>query len=137
MIIGINDEEKSLLIVDTVQKHFPNLKILARAAGRDHAYRLLRHGVEHIYRETLGSSLDLSVAALRILGVRAYEAQRVAKAFRDYDEQTVRDLAQYSEDESQLLAQAKERIRSLNELFEKERHRPHQPDAGWDPPSVP
>jgi monovalent cation:proton antiporter-2 (CPA2) family protein len=137
MIIGINDEEKSLLIVDTVQKHFPNLKILARAAGRDHAYRLLRHGVEHIYRETLGSSLDLSVAALRMLGVRAYEAHRVAKAFRDYDEQTVRDLAQYSEDESQLLAQAKERIRSLNELFEKERHRPHQPDAGWDPPSVP
>jgi monovalent cation:proton antiporter-2 (CPA2) family protein len=137
MIIGINDEEKSLLIVDTVQKHFPNLKILARAAGRDHAYRLLRHGVEHIYRETLGSSLDLSVAALRILGVRAYEAHRVAKAFRDYDEQTVRDLAQYSEDESQLLAQAKERIRSLNELFEKERHRTRQPDAGWDPPSVP
>jgi monovalent cation:proton antiporter-2 (CPA2) family protein len=134
MIIGINDEEKSLLIVDTVQKHFPNLKILARAAGRDHAYRLLRHGVEHIYRETLGSSLDLSVAALRILGVRAYEAHRVAKAFRDYDEQTVRDLAQYSEDESQLLAQAKERIRSLNELFEKERHRTRQPDAGWDPP---
>jgi monovalent cation:proton antiporter-2 (CPA2) family protein len=137
MIIGINDEEKSLLIVDIVQKHFPNLTILARATGRDHAYRLLRHGVEHIYRETLGSSLDLSVAALRILGVRAYEAQRVAKAFRDYDEQTVRDLAQYSEDESQLLAQAKERIRSLNELFEKERHRTRQPDAGWDPPSVP
>ena len=81
--------------------------------------------------------MDLSVAALRILGVRAYEAQRVAKAFREYDEQTVRNLAQYSEDESQLLAQAKERLRSLNELFEKERHRTRQPDAGWDPPSVP
>ncbi len=66
MIIAIDDEEKSLVIVDIVQKHFPNLKILARAKGRDHAYRLLRHGVEHIYRETLGSSLDLSVAALRI-----------------------------------------------------------------------
>jgi monovalent cation:proton antiporter-2 (CPA2) family protein len=137
MIIAINDEEKSLIIVDTVQKHFPNLKILARAAGRDHAYLLLRHGVEHIYRETLGSSLDLSVAALRMLGVRAYEAQRAAKAFRDYDEQTVRDLAQYSEDESQLLAQVKERLRSLDELFEKERHRTRQPDAGWEPPSVP
>jgi monovalent cation:proton antiporter-2 (CPA2) family protein len=137
MIIAIDDEEKSLLIVDTVQKHFPNLKILARAVGRDHAYRLLRRGVEHIYRETLGSSLDLSVFALRVLGVRAYEARRAAKAFRDYDEQTVRNLAQYSEDESQLIAQAKERLRSLNELFEKERHRTHQPDAGWDPPSVP
>jgi monovalent cation:proton antiporter-2 (CPA2) family protein len=137
MIIALNDEEKSLIIVDTVQKYFPNLKILARAAGRDHAYRLLRHGVEHIYRETLGSSLDLSVAALRMLGVRAYEAQRAAKAFRDYDEQTVRDLAQYSEDESQLLAQVKERFRSLEELFEKERRRTRQPDAGWEPPSVP
>jgi monovalent cation:proton antiporter-2 (CPA2) family protein len=137
IIIAIQDEEKSLIIVDTVQKHFPNLKILARAAGRDHAYRLLRHGVENIYRETLGSSLDLSVAALRMLGVRAYEARRAAKAFHDYDEETVRELAQYSEDESQLLVQAKERLRSLDELFDKERHRTRQPDAGWDPPSVP
>ena len=98
LIVAIDDEEKSLLIIDTAHKHFPNLKILARAAGRDHAYRLLSHGVEHIFRETLGSSLDLSVAALRMLGFRAYEAHRAAKAFRDYDEQTVRELAPFSED---------------------------------------
>jgi monovalent cation:proton antiporter-2 (CPA2) family protein len=135
MIIAIDDEEKSLLIVDTVHKYFPNLQILARAAGRDHAYRLLRHGVKNIFRETLGSSLDLSVAALRMLGFRAYEAQRAAKAFRDYDEQTVRELAQYSEDESQYIAKARERIRSLEEIFEMERHRTRPSDAGWDPPS--
>jgi monovalent cation:H+ antiporter-2, CPA2 family len=81
--------------------------------------------------------LDLSVAALRMLGVRAYEAQRAAKAFREYDEETVRELAQYSENESQLIAQARERIRSLDELFEMERHRTRQPDAGWEPPNVP
>jgi monovalent cation:proton antiporter-2 (CPA2) family protein len=135
IIIAIDDEEKSLVIVDTVQKHFPNLQILARAAGRDHAYRLLRHGVDRIFRETLGSSLDLSVAALRMLGFRAYEAQRVAKAFRDYDEQTVKELAQYSEDESKYIAKARERILSLEEIFEMERHRTRQPDIGWDPPS--
>src|SRR5580693_8006319 len=134
IIIAIDDEEKSLLIVETVQQHFPKLQILARAAGRDHAYRLLHHGVDHIFRETLGSSLDLSIAALRTLGFRAYEAQRSAKAFRDYDEQTVRELAQYSEDESQLIAQAKQRIRSLNEIFQTERHRPPPSDAGWDRP---
>jgi CPA2 family monovalent cation:H+ antiporter-2 len=117
------------------QKHFPNLQILARAAGRDHAYRLLKNGVKHIYRETLGSSLDLSVNALRLLGFRAYEAQRAAKAFRDYDEQTVRELAQFSEDETQLIARAKEQIRSLDEIFEMERHRNRPSDAGWDPPS--
>ncbi len=134
LIIAIDDEEKSLLIVDLVRKHFPNLQILARAAGRDHAYRLLKNGVQHIYRETLGSSLDLSVAALRTLGFRAYEAHRVAKAFRDYDEQTVLELAQYSEDESRYIEKARERIRSLEELFKMERHQTRPSDAGWDPP---
>jgi monovalent cation:proton antiporter-2 (CPA2) family protein len=136
IIVAIDDEEKSMLIVETVQQYFPKLQILARAAGRDHAYRLLHHGVDHIFRETLGSSLDLSVAALRMLGFRAYEAQRSAKAFRDYDEQTVRELAQYSEDESQLIAQAKQRIRSLDEIFQTERHRAPPSDAGWDPPQA-
>jgi monovalent cation:proton antiporter-2 (CPA2) family protein len=136
MIVAIDDEEKSLVIVDTVQKHFPNMQILARATGRDHAYRLLSHGVEHIFRETLGSSLDLSVAALRMLGFRAYEAQRAAKAFRDYDEQTVRELAQYSEDESKYIAKARERIRSLDEIFKMERHRARHSDSGWDPPTA-
>jgi monovalent cation:proton antiporter-2 (CPA2) family protein len=136
LIVAIDDEEKSLLIIETAQKHFPNLKILARAAGRDHAYRLLSHGVEHIFRETLGSSLDLSVAALRMLGFRAYEAQRAANAFRIYDEQTVRELAPYSEDQSKLIAQAKKRLRSMEELFEMERHRIRRSDAGWDRPSA-
>jgi monovalent cation:proton antiporter-2 (CPA2) family protein len=136
IIIAIDDEEKSLLIVEMVQKHFPKLQILARATGRDHAYRLLHHGVDHIFRETLGSSLDLSVAALRMLGFRAYEAHRAAKAFRDYDEQTVRELAQYSEDKSQWIVQAKQRIRSLEEIFQTERRRPPQSDAGWDPPQA-
>jgi voltage-gated potassium channel Kch len=135
MVIAIDDEEKSLEIVDMVHKHFPNLQILARAAGRDHAYRLLGHDVEHIFRETLGSSLDLSVVALRMLGFRAYEALRVARAFRDYDEQTVRELAQYSDDEPKMIAKAKERIRSLDELFKTERHRTATSDAGWNPPN--
>jgi voltage-gated potassium channel Kch len=137
IIIAIEDEEKSLVIVEIVQKHFPHLEILARAKGRDHAYRLLHQGVKHIFRETLGSSLDMSVAALRMLGVRAYEAQRAAKAFREYDEQTVRELAQYSENESQLIAQAKERLRSLDELFQTERRLTRQPDVGWEPPKAP
>jgi monovalent cation:proton antiporter-2 (CPA2) family protein len=136
LVVAVDDEEKSLLIIETAQKHFPNLKILVRAVGRDHAYRLLSHGVEHIFRETLGSSLDLSVEALRMLGFRAYEAQRAAKAFRIYDEQTVRELAPYSEDPSKLIAQAKERIRTMEELFEMERHRTRQSDVGWDRPSV-
>ncbi len=134
LVVAVGEEETSLLIIETAQKHFPNLKILARAFGRDHAYRLLEQGVENIFRETLGSSLDLSVAALRALGFRAYEAQRAARFFRDYDEQSVRALAQYAKNEKELIFQARERIQTLDQLMETERTRVHQPDSGWEPP---
>jgi len=134
LVVAVGEEETSLLIIETAQKHFPNLKILARAFGRDHAYRLLEQGVENIFRETLGSSLDLSVAALRALGFRAYEAQRAARFFRDYDEQSVRALAQYAKNEKELIFQAREQIQTLDQLMETERTRVHQPDSGWEPP---
>ena len=134
LVVAVGEEETSLLIIETAQKHFPNLKILARAFGRDHAYRLLEQGVENIFRETLGSSLDLSVAALRALGFRAYEAQRAARFFRDYDEQSVRALAQYAKNEKELIFQAREQIQTLDQLMETERTQVHQPDSGWEPP---
>ncbi len=134
LVVAVGEEETSLLIIETAQKHFPNLKILARAFGRDHAYRLVEQGVENIFRETLGSALDLSVAALRALGFRAYEAQRTARFFRDYDEQSVRALAPYAKNEKELISQTRERIQTLDQLMETERSLVHQPDSGWEPP---
>jgi monovalent cation:proton antiporter-2 (CPA2) family protein len=134
LVVAVGEEETSLLIIETAQKHFPNLKILARAFGRDHAYRLLEQGVENIFRETLGSALDLSVAALRALDFPAYEAQRAARFFREYDEQSVRALAPYAKNEKELISQTRERIQTLDQLMEIERSQVHQPDTGWEPP---
>jgi monovalent cation:proton antiporter-2 (CPA2) family protein len=134
LVVAVGEEETSMLIIETAQKHFPNLKIFARAFGRDHAYRLIEQGVENIFRETLGSALDLTVAALRALGFRAYEAARIARFFRDYDEQSVRDLAPYAKNEKELISQARERIQTLEQLMENERSRVRDLDTGWEPP---
>jgi monovalent cation:proton antiporter-2 (CPA2) family protein len=134
LVLAIDDEEKSMQMIETARKHFPNLTILARAKGRDHAYRLVREGVDHIFRETLGSALDAANAALRLLGVRAYEARRIVNAFRRYDEEGVRELAQYSDNPDELLLRARKRIETLEELFENERQRVGHADVGWDPP---
>jgi monovalent cation:proton antiporter-2 (CPA2) family protein len=140
LIIAIDNEDKTRQIIEAAQKHFPNLTILTRATGRDHADDLLHMGVTHIYRETLGSSLDLSVDALRFLGVRAYDALRATRIFRRYDEQGLRDLAKYSHEwdnnRDKYLARARERIENLDRLFEAERVRVRHDDSGWDPPSV-
>ncbi|MEZ0387153.1 MAG: monovalent cation:proton antiporter-2 (CPA2) family protein, partial [Verrucomicrobium sp.] len=76
LVLAIDDEDKALEIIDTVKQHFPNLKILARASGRLAAYEMVRRGVEYIYRETLGSSLDMAAQTLRLLGFPAHEALR-------------------------------------------------------------
>jgi monovalent cation:proton antiporter-2 (CPA2) family protein len=134
LVVAVGEEETSLLIIETAQKHFPNLKILARAFGRDHAYRLLEQGVENVFRETLGSALDLSVAALRALGFRAYESHRAARFFRDYDEQSVRELAPHAKNEKELISLARERIQTLDQLMEVERSQVRPSDPGWEPP---
>ena len=98
-VLAIDDEAKALEIIETVQREFPHLKILARATSRQHAYEIIRLGVNQVYRETLGSALDLSVDALRELGMDERRARRVAEIFREHDEASVREMAHLPEDD--------------------------------------
>jgi CPA2 family monovalent cation:H+ antiporter-2 len=136
LIIAIDDVDKSVQLTQTVQHEFPNLTMLVRAKDRDHAYQLINLGVRYIFRETLDSSLDLSVQALRLLGFGAYRANRAARTFKAYDEESVRDLAAFvNSDEKDFLGEIRRRVRTLDELFEAERAgQAFRYDKGWDPP---
>ena len=138
LVVAIDDVEGSLRLVELAQKHFPNLALLVRAKDREHAYRLIKIGVKDIFRETLESSLELGVKALRVLGFGAYRAHRAAHRFKEYDEETVRILSQYyGTDEKDFLGQVRKRVQTLDELFETERSGPIRPeDSGWDRPKV-
>jgi monovalent cation:proton antiporter-2 (CPA2) family protein len=138
LVIAINDVDSSLDLVRLVQKHFPKLKLLVRANDREHAYRLIKLGVTDIFRETLESSLQMSIQALRMLGFRAYQAHRAAHKFKEYDEETVRLLAEYyGTDENDFLGQIRKRVQTLDELFEAESTGAVDPlDPGWDRPKT-
>jgi voltage-gated potassium channel Kch len=138
LVVAIDDIEGSLRIVGLAQKHFPKLALLVRAKDREHAYRLIKMGVKGIFRETLESSLELSVQALRVLGFGAYRAYRAAHRFKEYDEETVQILSQYfGTDEKDFLGQVRKRVQTLDELFETERTGSVRPeDAGWERPKV-
>jgi voltage-gated potassium channel Kch len=112
-ILAIEDEAKSLQIIELVQRHFPRLQILARATSRQHAYELLRLGVTRVYRETLGSALDLSIDALRALGMTERAARRVAEIFREHDEASVREMAALPDDSEAYASTARKHIENL------------------------
>jgi voltage-gated potassium channel Kch len=133
-VLAIDDERKALELVDTIRKHFPHLTILARASGRAAAYELLNRGVQHVYRETLGSSLDLGTEALRLLGFRAYQAQRAARELKKHDEQAVRDLAAYWGDEKAYVNQARLRIEQFEQAMRNDQDADNATtDQGWEP----
>lgn len=132
LVIAVDEPEKSLTIVHLVRKHFPHLKILARAFDRRHAYELIQQGVEVVERETFGSALEMGVEALKVLGVRAYKAQRAANMFRQHDVDALYELAQVK-DENLLLARSRQLTQDLERLLQSdEQDRTHDIDRAWD-----
>ncbi len=137
LVLALDSPEKTRELVHTAAKHFPHLKILARASGRGDAYDLLDAGVEQVYRETLDTSLRMGVDALRHLGFRGYQALRAARTFRRHDEATVRELAAMRHDRKRYINVARERIEGLEEILRSDlEDRPDTVDAGWDVESL-
>jgi monovalent cation:proton antiporter-2 (CPA2) family protein len=137
LVLALDSPEKTLELVHTVRKHFPNLTILARADDRRDAYDLLDAGVTHVYRDTLDTSLRMGIDALQLLGVRAYQAHRAARIFRRHDEESVRMMAGLREDRARYIDAARERIADLErsllaDLADTSLDR----DAGWDAESL-
>jgi monovalent cation:proton antiporter-2 (CPA2) family protein len=119
-VLAIDDEAKAIQIIETVQREFPRLKILARATSRQHAYEILRLGVNQVYRETLGSALDLSVDALRELGIDERRARRVAEIFRAHDEASVRDMARLQDVDDAYVSIARKHIENLERALQSD-----------------
>ena len=134
LIVAVDDVEHCDRILHTVKTHFPHLTVMSRARGRPEAYELLDHGVDHVYRETVDTSLRMGVDAMRLLGHPGYAAHRSAMRFRRHDEQSVRELGQMRHDRNAYISAARERIHSLEELMldELEQHIDEERDASWD-----
>lgn len=132
-ILAIDDREKTLHIVELLHKHFPHLKILARAIDRRHAYELIQLGVDVIQRETFSSSLDLGVEALKLLGVRSYKAHRAARTFKAHDEEALQEMAHLTGDETALLARSRQMVRDLEKVLQSDdRELIQEVDRAWD-----
>ena len=137
LILALDDPGKTLALVRTVKKHFPHLQLLVRAHDRQDSYDLLEEGVTHIYRQTLDTSLRVGVDALRLLGFRAYTAQRAARVFRRHDEEAVRAMAALRGDSARYIESARSRIAELEQLLQADlAERDEFRDEGWDSEGV-
>lgn len=93
IIIALEPSEKRLEMIETIKKHFPNLRMFVRARNRYDAYDLMNAGMLHVYRETMDTSLRLGVDIMKMLGHREISAMRAARKFFKHDETNLKTLA--------------------------------------------
>ena len=121
-ICAIDNHEKSLEVIDLVKRDFPNMRIIARAVSRQHAYELMNHGVDQVHRDTFAGALDLGFDALRDLGFRANQAHRATRLFKIYDEAGLRELAKIWEDDD-YISIARKHVQNLEGIFRDDQKR--------------
>jgi glutathione-regulated potassium-efflux system ancillary protein KefC len=121
-----------------VRHLFPNLPILARARNRQHYYDLYALGIRRIYRETFASALEVGVDAVVSLGMRAATAHRLARKFRDRDEQDLEALGKLWDDpdESNYFAAARQAREEMERLLRQEKPSIYTDDSAWDNESL-
>jgi CPA2 family monovalent cation:H+ antiporter-2/glutathione-regulated potassium-efflux system protein KefB len=122
IVIALDDSAQVLQLVNTVKKHFPNMHIITRAHGLDDTYELMDAGVLHVFRETIDSSLRAGTEALKIMGVRAYTAQRAHDLFLKHDEKSLKKMAAARHDKKKYMKALRNRIEELETLIQNDIH---------------
>lgn len=117
-VLAIDDIEASVRTAELVRRHFPHLKLLARARNRQHALRLMDLDVRYIIRETYLSSLNMAQHALEALSMSRAEALESIRRFDEHDQQTLRMQRDLRDDEQKLIQSAQLAAKELEQLFE-------------------
>jgi glutathione-regulated potassium-efflux system ancillary protein KefC/glutathione-regulated potassium-efflux system protein KefB len=125
-VLAIDDVDASVKTAELIRQHFPHLKIFARARNRQHSFRLMDLGVRYIIRETLVSSLEMSVQVLEALGLSKSSAKETVQQFRVHDEATLAKQHAVKDDEKKFLETSRESAEQLLHLFESDSDQPEE-----------
>jgi monovalent cation:proton antiporter-2 (CPA2) family protein len=118
LIVALDNMEDVLRVVEVAKRNFPQLKIMARARNRRHAYLLMDRGVDGLVRDTFHSSLKMAEDSLVTLGISPDDAARSVALFRAHDEQNLLDTHAIYRDEKQLIQSTQQATEELMALFE-------------------
>ncbi len=117
LVLCMDEPEDNKRISEMVREQYPEIKIFVRAKNRNDAYYYINHGIENIYRETLGTAVNMAVDILHETGMRKYAARRLAKRFTLIDKNSVKKLAKSANSEGEFRFSFKEAMQREEELL--------------------
>jgi len=124
-VLATDDPDANVRTARIVRRLFPNLRIIARARNRQHAFRLmdLASDPDDVVRETFYSSLKMARLTLEALGMGSEQARAVVTLFREHDEKLLRDQHLVYDDDVALRQTTREAFAELAALFEADNER--------------
>ncbi|ODP97893.1 glutathione-regulated potassium-efflux system protein KefB [Salinivibrio kushneri] len=132
IVICTDSPDEVMEIVDLCARHFPNLKVMARARSRVEAYQLMAQGVDQFSRETFLGALELGRQTLESLGMHPYKAKRAEILFRKLDMRVLQDLLPQHSEDLATASRAKEARKELEEIFDREMRGDSERHQSWN-----
>jgi voltage-gated potassium channel Kch len=140
-IVAIDDRDRTVQMVEQVKRHYPQVKVLARAFDVNHLYLLRKAGADLSVRELFDASLALGTEALKELGVHPFKVRKMAQAFRRHDRDGLDELYGLWDENPDIsrnrafIARAKAHRETLSDMMEMDRLQLHdRTERGWTPP---
>ncbi|MFW2439823.1 MAG: monovalent cation:proton antiporter-2 (CPA2) family protein [Arenicellales bacterium] len=140
-IVAIDDRDRAVEMVEHVKKNHPHVRVLARAYDVRHLYLLKKAGVDLAVKELFDSSLELGAEALKMLGFHPFKVEKMARAFRNHDDEGVEKLYELWDEDLDLSANrafidgVREHAGNLQEQISIDRMQLHdRTERGWTPP---
>jgi glutathione-regulated potassium-efflux system ancillary protein KefC len=121
VVIAVAGGDRILAIAEMIRRHFPDLKIAARAVDRSHAHQLMALGVEVFERETFLSAIALGEKALVALGHAPEEAHRLARAFEEHDERLLEQSFELRDDRDAYIGFVRRSTEMLDRVMQADR----------------
>lgn len=118
VVIAVAGGHHIVTIARMIRKHFPHVRIAARAVDREHAHALMELNVEAFERETFLSAISLGAQALQQLGYTPEQAAHLAEAFERHDRQLLAEsFALRHDDEAYVGLFRRKSMELLDELM--------------------
>ena len=118
LVIAIDDKEKAVEMLHIARMQCPNIKILARAYDRKHAYELIHAGADFLSRETFGSALAMGEEALQLLGLSEGRAKRMAASFDKHDTEGMYKLSEVWGDDHEYGMRIRQNLETLESVLQ-------------------
>jgi glutathione-regulated potassium-efflux system ancillary protein KefC len=121
IVIAVAGEDRITDIATMIRRHFPHVKIAARAVDRSHAHDLMALGVETLERETFRAAVTLGRKALVALGHPPADAQRMADTFEDHDERLLNGSYALRDDRDAYVGFVRKSTEMLDQVMQADR----------------